>query len=100
MDRLLVRPSEAAEILGLGRSKVYAMLATGELPCVKIGKSVRVPLDALHRWVNARTYVPEARDQADQDALRVAPTLDQRNRGQGAADGANRGAEVRLRRPS
>ncbi len=54
MEKLLVRPSEAAEMLGLGRSKVYAMLASGELPSVRIGKSVRVPTEALRLWVQER----------------------------------------------
>jgi excisionase family DNA binding protein len=68
MDRLLVRPTEAAEILGLGRSKVYELLASGELPSVRIGKSIRVPLEALRQWVDARTagsdppYVPDPRN--------------------------------------
>jgi excisionase family DNA binding protein len=51
MDRLLLRPGEAAELIGLGRSKVYALIASGELPTVRIGGSVRVPLDALREWV-------------------------------------------------
>ncbi len=54
MDRLLVRPAEAAEILGLGRSKIYQLLASGELPSVRIGKSIRVPIEALRHWVDAR----------------------------------------------
>ena len=54
MEKLLVRPSEAADLLGLGRSKVYAMIASGELPSVKIGKSIRVPVEELRQWVHGR----------------------------------------------
>lgn len=54
MDRLLVRPAEVAEILGLGRTKVCELLASGALPSVRIGKSVRVPLDELRYWIDAR----------------------------------------------
>ena len=54
MEQLLVRPSEAAELLGLGRSKVYALIASGELPSVKIGKSIRVPVEELRQWVHGR----------------------------------------------
>ena len=32
MDRLLLRPAEAAETIGIGRSKVYELLASGDLP--------------------------------------------------------------------
>ncbi len=60
MEKLLVRPSEAAEMLGLGRSKVYAMLASGELPSVRIGKSVRVPTEALRLWVQERVNAGDA----------------------------------------
>ena len=52
MDRLLLRPVEAAEAIGVGRSKVYAMLASGELPSVRIGGSVRVPVEALRAWID------------------------------------------------
>lgn len=49
--RLLLRPSEAGEALGLGRSRVYELIAGGALPSIRIGKSIRVPADALRRWV-------------------------------------------------
>ncbi len=51
MERLLLRPAEAAEAIGIGRSKIYELLASGELPSVRIGCSVRVPLDALRVWI-------------------------------------------------
>ena len=71
MEKLLVRPTEAAELLGLGRSKVYALLASGELPMVKIGKSVRVPVDELRQWVNVRVM-------ASPDTTLVPPQADLR----------------------
>ena len=55
MDRLSLRPVEVAEKTGLGRSKVYELMATGNLPTVRIGRAVRVPADALRNWVAART---------------------------------------------
>jgi excisionase family DNA binding protein len=51
MDKLLLRPVEAAEAIGIGRSKVYELIARGELPSVRIGASVRVPVDALRAWI-------------------------------------------------
>jgi len=42
MERLLITAGEAAELLALSRSKIYAMIATGELQSVRIGRSVRV----------------------------------------------------------
>ena len=54
MDQLLLRPDEVASALGLGRSKTYQMLASGEIPVVRIGRSVRVPAEALKIWVKQR----------------------------------------------
>jgi excisionase family DNA binding protein len=52
LTRLLLRPAEAAEILGLGRSKAYELIASGVLPSVRIGKSIRVPAESLRQWVS------------------------------------------------
>lgn len=58
---MLLRPEEAAKMLGLGRSKVFQMLAGGELPVVRIGRSVRVPSDQLREWIQ-RKAEHEARE--------------------------------------
>lgn len=50
--RIALRPAEAAEAIGIGRSKVYELLASGELPSIRIGGSVRVPVDALRAWID------------------------------------------------
>lgn len=55
MEKLLLTPSEAADLLGVGRSKVYRLLATGELPGIRVGHAVRVPLEDLRRWVRDRS---------------------------------------------
>jgi excisionase family DNA binding protein len=59
-QKLLVRPSEAAELLGIGRSKVYQLLADGTLPSVRIGKSVRVPVEKLRGWVESQMKAAQA----------------------------------------
>ena len=51
MDQLLLRAEEVQKALSLGRSTIYQMMASGELPIVRIGRSVRVPADALRDWV-------------------------------------------------
>jgi excisionase family DNA binding protein len=47
----LARVLEVAKYLAMSRSKVYAMMDAGELAYVKLGKSRRVPWDAVHRLV-------------------------------------------------
>jgi excisionase family DNA binding protein len=51
MDRLLLRPIEAADAIGVSRSTIYQLLASGELPSIRIGGSIRVPLDKLRDWI-------------------------------------------------
>ena len=55
MEQLLLRAEDVQKALGLGRSKIYEMMASGELPTVRLGRSVRVPAQALTEWVSIRT---------------------------------------------
>ncbi len=52
---LLLRVEAAAALLSLGRTKMYALIASGEVPVIRIGRSVRVPAAGLHRWVEQQT---------------------------------------------
>lgn len=47
MDKLLLTPTEAAVALGIGRSKVYELLRTGDLHSVRIGACRRIPAESL-----------------------------------------------------
>ena len=51
LPKLLLTPEEAAHVLGIGRTKLYQLLADGQLPSVRIGGSRRVSADALTRFV-------------------------------------------------
>ncbi len=64
MDQLLLNADEVSKTLKIGRSKTYEMMASGELPVVRIGRSVRVPAKALEERVKtwAESDVP-ARDE-------------------------------------
>ena len=53
-EPIFYRPDEVAERLRLSRSKTYAAIQGGEIPSVRIGRSVRVPRAALERWVESR----------------------------------------------
>ncbi len=54
IERLLLRADEAAEALGISRAKVYEIIASGELPSIRIGKSIRVSKAGLCRWIAER----------------------------------------------
>jgi len=51
MEQLVLRPAQVGEALGICRSKAYSLIASGEIPSIRIGFSVRVPVDALRRYI-------------------------------------------------
>ena len=51
MEKLLLKPSEVAEILGIGRSLIYELIARREIPSVRLGRCLRVPTEWLQRWL-------------------------------------------------
>ena len=48
-ERLALRPSEAAEVLGISERTFRSILLT--LPHLRIGGRVVVPVDGLRRWL-------------------------------------------------
>ena len=54
MEPGLLRVTEAAKFLGLGRSKTYELISGGGLPVVRIGRAVRVPVAGLRAWLDAK----------------------------------------------
>lgn len=49
---MLIRPAEAARLLGISRSKTYALLASGGLPgAIRVGSSLRISRAALETWI-------------------------------------------------
>ncbi|WP_329177273.1 helix-turn-helix domain-containing protein [Streptomyces sp. NBC_01477] len=46
---------EAARRLSVGRTTMYALLASGEIPSVAVGRLRRIPAEALNDYLAART---------------------------------------------
>lgn len=59
---LLLTPEQAAELLQVGRTVMFALLDTGEVESVKIGRLRRIPRDAV------TTYVDRIRREQSQPA--------------------------------
>lgn len=57
-NKLLLRPTEAADVMGVSRSKAYELISSGTIPSIRIGGSVRVPLDALRAWIARQLAEP------------------------------------------
>jgi excisionase family DNA binding protein len=52
MDKILLTPDEAAEVLGVGKSTVYDLMRMRLLRSVQIGRSRRVPVQACQELVD------------------------------------------------
>ncbi len=53
MEKLLLRPKEISEVFGIGKAKTYELLKV--LPTLKLGGSIRVPVEALRVWIAEHT---------------------------------------------
>ena len=62
--RILLRVSEAAELLAIGRTQAYDLVRTGVIPSIKLGADIRVPRANLDTLI----------------ATRVADALEERSR--------------------
>ncbi len=51
---LLLRAKEIAKALSISKAKAYELMASGELPTIRIGRAVRVPAAQLETWIEAR----------------------------------------------
>jgi excisionase family DNA binding protein len=54
---LTVRVREACRLTGIGRSKLYELIAAGEIEIVKVGTITLIPTSSLERFVEARRTV-------------------------------------------
>ena len=54
---VLLRAEEVSRLLRIGRTMTFQLIASGDLPVVRIGRAVRVPKSELARWIRERTVV-------------------------------------------
>ena len=53
MDKETYTVEEVAELLGIGRSSAYTAVHTGEIPSIRIGRRLLVPVSGLKRLLDA-----------------------------------------------
>ena len=63
-DQLLVTVDEAARLLSIGRTQVYKLIGSGELPSIKLFRSRQIQASALRDYVaqlgqDDRTHVTD-----------------------------------------
>ncbi len=51
MEPIVVTPKEAAEILRLSEVSIFKLIREGRIASIKLGRSRRIPLEALKRLV-------------------------------------------------
>ena len=66
IEKLALRVPEAAEALGVCRAQAYKMVNSGELPCIRVGRRLLVPLAKLKDWMAAQGNDVGVGEEADQ----------------------------------
>ena len=54
VQSLLLRPKDAAAMLAISPRKLWELTNMREVPCVRIGRCLRYPREALRAWVENR----------------------------------------------
>ena len=54
VGQLLLTPRQAAQALQISERKLWSIKASGEIPHVLLGRSVRYPLADLQQWIDER----------------------------------------------
>lgn len=58
-EKEYMKVPQVAEFLQIGRSRAYELVGSGEIPSVRIGRSVRVNRKELERWLEEQRYDAE-----------------------------------------
>ena len=53
---LAVRIREACRLTGIGRSKLYELIAVGEIETIKVGASTLIPISSLERFLERHQF--------------------------------------------
>ena len=54
MDKLTYSAAETAEVLGVSRPTVYALMRQTDFPAFKVGARVLISAEGLREWVQAQ----------------------------------------------
>ena len=74
MKRLTYTIEEAARVLGIGRSSAYQAARTGEIPVVRIGRRLLVPVGALESMLADWSNHPASQRLPDQSERPSSPS--------------------------
>lgn len=52
-EQLMVNVQSAAAMLAISRRTMQIILARGDIPCVRVGRAVRIAVADLRAWIDA-----------------------------------------------
>ena len=61
-EKVTVRIAIMADMLDICRSTAYELVKSGEVPSIRIGKSIRIPVEAIHAIARRATAEGERID--------------------------------------
>ena len=70
MDKQVLTVEEAGQLLRIGRSAAYEAVRRGQIPSLRIGRSVRVPRHALEEMLTCKNDGAPAKSAAVQESVR------------------------------
>lgn len=56
---MLLTVKDLESELQLGRTRTYELVRSGVIPVIRIGRAVRIPREALRRWVERQASGPD-----------------------------------------
>ena len=57
---IAISPAEAARLVGLGKTKLYEVMGTGELPFLKIGTRRLIRVTDLEAWIERQSGIAQS----------------------------------------
>ncbi len=61
IEPICVKVNEAARMIGVGRTKLYELIAAGEVDAIKLGKSTRVTTESLRGLIKRQDMSGQGR---------------------------------------
>ena len=58
-EKLLYKVETAAGLCDMGSSKFWELVTAGEIESVKIGRSRRIPAEALKKWIERQSMTSD-----------------------------------------
>lgn len=74
LDPLFYSVSDVADLLGLGASKIYSLVRSGEIKAVRVGGVIRISRESIERYVAS---LPAVRPDATEDGAEASVALAQ-----------------------